>query len=104
MAGTVASITPEHQRDLAMKLEALGDARNPHPIQQAFVDAGAVQCGFCTPGMVLATYALLQANADPTDAEIQDALDGNLCRCTGYVKIFDGVRLAAKRLREGGAA
>ncbi len=85
-------------------VEALGTARHPHPIQQAFVDAGAVQCGFCTPGMVLATYALLQDNPDPTEEEIRDALDGNLCRCTGYVKIFDAVRLAAARLRDGGGA
>jgi aerobic-type carbon monoxide dehydrogenase small subunit (CoxS/CutS family) len=85
-------------------VEALGTARAPHPIQQAFVDAGAVQCGFCTPGMVLATYALLQDNPDPTEEEIRDALDGNLCRCTGYVKIFDAVRLAAARLRDGGRA
>jgi aerobic-type carbon monoxide dehydrogenase small subunit (CoxS/CutS family) len=87
-------------------VEALGTARRPHPIQQAFVEAGAVQCGFCTPGMVLATWALLRDNPEPTDAEIRDALDGNLCRCTGYVKIFDAVRLAAARLRrsEGGAA
>ncbi len=85
-------------------VEHLGNARAPHPIQQAFVDAGAVQCGFCTPGMILATYALLQAHPDPSDDQIRDALDGNLCRCTGYVKIFDAVRLAARRLREGGAS
>lgn len=83
-------------------VEALGTARAPHPIQRAFVEAGAVQCGFCTPGMVLATYALLEQNPDPTEAEIRSALDGNLCRCTGYVKIFDAVRLAAARRREGG--
>ena len=82
-------------------VEALGTARRPHAIQQAFVDAGAVQCGFCTPGMVLATYALLVESPDPTDDEIRAALDGNLCRCTGYVKIFDAVRLAARKMREG---
>lgn len=83
-------------------VEGLGTARSPHPIQQAFVDAGAVQCGFCTPGMVLATYALLEENPQPTDEEIRGALDGNLCRCTGYVKIFDAVHLASKRLQTGG--
>jgi aerobic carbon-monoxide dehydrogenase small subunit len=84
-------------------VESLGTARQPHPIQQAFVDAGAVQCGYCTPGMVLATHALLAERPAPTDAEIRDALDGNLCRCTGYVKILDAVVRAASRSPEGGA-
>jgi carbon-monoxide dehydrogenase small subunit len=83
-------------------VEALGTARSPHPIQEAFVDAGAVQCGYCTPGMVLATQALLEEHPRPTEAEVKDALDGNLCRCTGYVKILDAVQLAAKRQAEGG--
>lgn len=83
-------------------VKGLGSIQKPHVIQQAFVDAGAVQCGFCTPGMVLATYALLNKNPDPTDEEIARGLDGNKCRCSGYVKIFDAVRLAAKRMREDG--
>ena len=70
-----------------------------HPIQQAFLDIGAVQCGFCTPGMVLATKALLDVNPDPTDEEICEALKNNYCRCTGYVKIIEAVHLAAARLR-----
>lgn len=70
---------------------------NATPIQEAFVDSGAVQCGFCTPGMVLATYALLQGNPDPDEGHIRRALDGNLCRCTGYVKIVEAVKLAAER-------
>jgi aerobic-type carbon monoxide dehydrogenase small subunit (CoxS/CutS family) len=74
----------------------------PHTIHQAFADAGAVQCGFCTPGMVMATHALLRNHPDPTDKEIQEGLVGNLCRCTGYVKIFDAVQLAGKRMREDG--
>ncbi|EFC91846.1 (2Fe-2S)-binding domain protein [Dethiosulfovibrio peptidovorans DSM 11002] len=82
--------------------KGLGTVQNPHPIQQAFVDAGAIQCGFCTPGMVMATYALLSKNPYPTDDEIKRALDGNKCRCTGYVKIFDAVRLAAERMRDHG--
>ncbi|NOZ14173.1 MAG: (2Fe-2S)-binding protein [Acidobacteria bacterium] len=69
------------------------------PIQEAFVDAGAVQCGFCTPGMVLATYALLRENPEPDTGEIRRALDGNLCRCTGYVKIIQAVQLAAERTK-----
>ncbi|MFH2010533.1 MAG: (2Fe-2S)-binding protein [bacterium] len=91
-----------HGREITT-VEGLGTARSPHAIQQAFVEAGAVQCGYCTPGMVLATHALLRQHADPTDAQIREALDGNLCRCTGYVKIFDAVRRAAQALREGGA-
>jgi len=66
-----------------------------HPVQKAFADAGAVQCGFCTPGLVVASADLLQRNGDPTDDEIREALSGNLCRCTGYQKILDAVRLAA---------
>lgn len=66
-----------------------------HPIQAAFVEAGAVQCGFCTPGLIVATHDLLERNPSPTDAEIREALAGNLCRCTGYEKILDAVRLAA---------
>jgi carbon-monoxide dehydrogenase small subunit len=67
------------------------------PIQQAFIDAGAVQCGFCTPGLLVAADELLERNAEPTDADIREALSGNLCRCTGYEKILDAVRLAAAR-------
>jgi len=66
-------------------------------VQQAFVEAGAVQCGFCTPGLVVATAALLGRIPDPSEDEIREALSGNLCRCTGYAKIFDAVRLAAER-------
>lgn len=78
----------------------LGDVHNPHVIQRAFVDAGAVQCGFCSPGKVLATSYLLSKNPDPTDDDIRAGLNGILCRCTGYVKIIDAVKLAAKRMRE----
>jgi len=79
-------------------IEGLGDIQDPHPIQVEFVKAGAVQCGFCTPGMILATKALLDSNPEPSEDEIRTALDGNLCRCTGYVKIIDGVKNAAKVL------
>ena len=80
--------------------KGIGTLHNPHPIEEAFVEAGAVQCGFCTPGMVIATYALLKENKDPSDEDIKRALDGNLCRCTGYVKIKKAVKLAAKKVSE----
>jgi carbon-monoxide dehydrogenase small subunit len=77
-------------------VEGLAADDELHPVQQAFVDAGAVQCGFCTPGLVVATADLLRQNPSPTDDEIREALSGNLCRCTGYAKIFDAVRAAAQ--------
>jgi carbon-monoxide dehydrogenase small subunit len=76
-------------------VEGLGEDGELHRVQEAFVEAGAVQCGFCTPGLVVATVDLLAHNPDPADDEIREALSGNLCRCTGYAKIFDAVRLAA---------
>jgi aerobic carbon-monoxide dehydrogenase small subunit len=76
-------------------VEGLGEDGRLHRVQEAFVAAGAVQCGFCTPGLVVATADLLERNPAPTDDEIREALSGNLCRCTGYAKIFDAVRLAA---------
>ena len=81
-------------------VEGLADGDTLDPIQQSFVDAGAVQCGFCTPGLVVAAHDLLNRVPDPSDEEIREALAGNLCRCTGYEKILDAVRAAAK----GGAA
>ena len=76
---------------------ALGDVL--HPVQEAFLEAGAVQCGFCTPGLVVATHDLLTRVAQPTNMEIREALAGNICRCTGYAKIIDAVHLAAGRMR-----
>jgi len=76
-------------------VEGLADGDELHRVQRAFVDAGAVQCGFCTPGLVVATVDLLDRVPRPTEDEIREALSGNLCRCTGYAKIFDAVRLAA---------
>ena len=78
-------------------VEGIARGDTLHPVQQAFVEAGAVQCGFCTPGFVVATHDLLRRKPEPTDAEIREALAGNLCRCTGYEKILDAVRLAAER-------
>jgi aerobic carbon-monoxide dehydrogenase small subunit len=77
-------------------VEGLADGESLHRVQEAFVAAGAVQCGFCTPGLVVTTADLLDRVPSPSDDEIREALSGNLCRCTGYAKIFDAVRLAAK--------
>ncbi|MEV6947277.1 (2Fe-2S)-binding protein [Streptomyces sp. NPDC051172] len=77
-----------------------GEGTELSPIQQAFLDAGAVQCGFCTPGLLVAADEMLERNPNPTDADIREALSGNLCRCTGYEKIMDAVRLAAARQGE----
>ena len=77
-----------------------GDTPDLAPIQQAFIDAGAVQCGFCTPGLLVAADEMLERNPNPSDADIREALSGNLCRCTGYEKIMDAVRLAAARQSE----
>jgi carbon-monoxide dehydrogenase small subunit len=76
-------------------VEGLAEDGQLHAVQEAFAETGAVQCGFCTPGFVVATADLLARNPDPSDDEIREALSGNLCRCTGYAKIFDAVRLAA---------
>jgi aerobic carbon-monoxide dehydrogenase small subunit len=76
-------------------VEGLADGDRLHPVQEAFVEAGAVQCGFCTPGLVVAAVDLLQRTPSPSDDELREALSGNLCRCTGYQKIFDAVRAAA---------
>jgi len=85
-------------------VEGLADGAELHPVQRAFVAAGAVQCGFCTPGLVVATVDLLAQVPSPSDDEIREALSGNLCRCTGYAKIFDAVRAAAAELASGGEA
>ncbi|MDQ0789938.1 carbon-monoxide dehydrogenase small subunit [Streptomyces sp. B3I7] len=81
-------------------VEGLADGDGLAPVQQAFLDAGAVQCGFCTPGLLVAADALLRQRPGPTDEDIREALAGNLCRCTGYEKIMDAVRLAAARYAE----
>jgi carbon-monoxide dehydrogenase small subunit len=77
-------------------VEGLAGEDELHPVQEAFLETGGVQCGFCTPGFIVATHDLLQRNPQPSDAEIREALAGNLCRCTGYEKILDAVRLAAR--------
>src|SRR5919106_3509057 len=79
-------------------VEGIAEGDELHPVQEAFVEAGGVQCGFCTPGLIVATHDLLARNPRPSDPEIREALAGNLCRCTGYEKILDAVRLASERL------
>ena len=79
-------------------VEGIAEGDELHPVQRAFVESGGVQCGFCTPGFVVATHDLLRRNPRPSDPEIREALAGNLCRCTGYEKILDAVRIAADRM------
>jgi len=88
LAGAVAG------RDVRT-VEALSDDEGLHPVQRAFAETGAVQCGFCTPGLVVATYALLTENPDPSDREVREALSGNICRCTGYGRILEAVQRAS---------
>jgi carbon-monoxide dehydrogenase small subunit len=92
-----------HDREV-ITVEGLADGEALHPVQEAFVEAGAVQCGFCTPGLVVSVTHLLRETPNPSDDEIREALSGNLCRCTGYQKILDAVRLAAARGSQGGEA
>ena len=80
-----------------LTVEGLAEGEALHSVQEAFVETGAVQCGFCTPGLIVTTHDLLRRKPEPSDAEIREALAGNLCRCTGYEKILDAVRLAAER-------
>ncbi len=80
-------------------IEGLSEGDKQHTISESFIESGAIQCGFCTPGMILASKALLDKNPEPSDEEIAKGLDGNLCRCTGYVKIIDAVRKASKRMK-----
>ena len=82
-------------------IEGVAGAEGLHPVQQAFVELGAIQCGFCTPGMILSAKSLLDAQPEPTEREIREALSGNLCRCTGYQKIVEAVQEAAKTLKRG---
>jgi carbon-monoxide dehydrogenase small subunit len=88
-----------HEREVRT-VEGLADGDRLHPVQEAFVEAGAVQCGFCTPGLVVAVTDLLDRDPSPDEVTVREALSGNLCRCTGYQKILDAVVLAAERRRE----
>jgi carbon-monoxide dehydrogenase small subunit len=92
---------PEVEGKNVITIEGLrGPGNKLSAIQQAFVDCGAIQCGFCTPGMIMSTKALLDTNPNPTEEEIREALTGNLCRCTGYVQIIEAVKQAALRLKD----
>ena len=90
-----------HEREVRT-VEALGDGPRLHPVQEAFLEAGAVQCGFCTPGLIVAVADLLEHDPAPSELTIREALAGNLCRCTGYAKIIDAVRLAAQKMGHAG--
>ena len=85
-----------------LTIEGLATGTRLHPLQQAFIDDGAVQCGFCTPGMIMTAMAFLDENPDPSRDDVKEGLGGNLCRCTGYVKIIDAVMSAAETMRKGG--
>ena len=91
-------LAPQADRTIITTIEGIGSGGHLDPIQEAFIETGAVQCGFCTPGMILAAKKLLEENPHPTDEEIKRGISGNLCRCTGYQKIFDAIKLAADRL------
>ena len=91
----------EAQGKDVLTVEGLAKDGQLHPLQQAFIDHGAIQCGFCTPGMLLSAKALLDENPQPTTAEIKEVLSGNLCRCTGYAKIIEAVEAAAQKMRGG---
>lgn len=95
-------LAPEADGREVVSIEGLATNGTLSPVQQAFIDAGGVQCGFCTPGMVMAATALLERNSNPTFEDIRNGLAGNLCRCTGYTKIYQAVELAAQRMTSGG--
>ncbi len=92
--------TGELDQKEIVTVEGLGTPGNMHPVQKAFVEMGGIQCGFCTPGFILSTKVLLDKKPNPTEEEIKKALEGNLCRCTGYTKIVDSVRKAAELIHE----
>jgi carbon-monoxide dehydrogenase small subunit len=95
-------LVPDAVNQEIVTIEALAEDGVPHPVQRQMVEQGGVQCGYCTPGMIMSAYALLRENPDPTDEEIRFAISGNICRCTGYGKIVQAVREAAAEVRNGG--
>lgn len=96
-------LAPEIDGKEVITVEGLERDGRLHPLQESFIEKGAIQCGFCTPGMLMSAKALLDGNADPSDEEIMEAIEGNLCRCTGYYKIVQAIRDAAGKLRNGKA-
>ncbi len=97
-------LVPDAVNQEIVTIEALAEDGVPHPVQRQMVEQGGVQCGYCTPGMIMSAYALLRENPDPTDEEIRFAISGNICRCTGYGKIVKAVRAAAVELGNEGTA
>jgi carbon-monoxide dehydrogenase small subunit len=95
-------LAPQADGAVITTIEGIGDSEHLDPIQEAFIETGAVQCGFCTPGMILAAKKILEENIHPSEEEIKRGISGNLCRCTGYQKIFDAIKLAANRLSKKG--
>ncbi len=91
-------LAPQADGAVITTIEGVGDNKCLDPVQEAFIETGAVQCGFCTPGMILAVKKLLEENPHPDEEEIKRGISGNLCRCTGYQKIFDAIKLSASRL------
>lgn len=94
-------LVPEIDGREVITVEGLERDGRLHPLQESFIEKGAVQCGFCTPGMLMSAKALLDRNPDPSDEEIMEAIEGNLCRCTGYYKIVQAIRAAAEKLKNG---
>jgi carbon-monoxide dehydrogenase small subunit len=97
------TLAVEVQDKAITTIEGLADDGRLHPIQQAFVEHAAIQCGFCSPGMILVTKALLDENPHPTQQEAREAISGNVCRCTGYAKVIEAILQAAERVQEGGS-
>jgi aerobic-type carbon monoxide dehydrogenase small subunit (CoxS/CutS family) len=99
---TLACVTPVAKADgkKVITIEGLAEGDSLHPVQQAFLDEGAIQCGYCTPGMILAAVALLEENPRPTDEQIAEWMNVNICRCNGYTKILNAVRRAAAQIAE----
>jgi len=94
-------LAPAVENQQITTIEGIGTMNKPHPLQESIVEAGGVQCGYCTPGFIMSAYALLLKNPEPTEEEIKRATDGNLCRCTGYVKKIEGVLKAVEKMRGG---
>jgi len=97
LSGCLTLAIPLEGREI-LTIEGLARGTTLHPLQRAFIDHGGFQCGFCTPGQIMAAYALLKNNPDPSDDEIKEGMLGNLCRCTGYYKIIDSIKAAATEL------
>lgn len=93
-------LAEEAQESEILTIEGLAKNGKLHPLQEAFIEYGAIQCGFCTPGMILSAKAMLDVNPDPSEDEVKEGIAGNLCRCTGYVKIIESILAASQRLRE----